>query len=361
MQPASNSSPGICFLAEPIFIAANLTYYWSDVAVAGWLWGDWKVLEEQARERLACLEHLEIAGEEDGVAEDVQVAANEFRYRMNLITADETLTWLAAHNLAIEDWTTYMKGAVLRQRCEEKLEEITKRHTISDHKVDQVILIDAICGGWLSKWAHKLAGRVAIAARCTDVRPDDDAASEAEGTALPRLPLVLRSLASVPERLQERLVALMRLERTFEEFRLSVATAEAIEERIRNGYLEWMRIDGDLAVFGDEPQAREAILCVREEGQALVDVAVEAGTEARPTSLYLGDLADGLRSVLLSARAGEVVGPFEWHEGLGVLHVRHKVPPTSGDGEVRNRAESELMTRIVEFQVAEHVQWQIPR
>ena len=121
--------------------------------------------------------------------------------------------------------------------------------------------------------------------------------------------------------------------------------------------LDWVRLDVQDLGFGREAAAREALLCLREDGDSLEAVAATARTAPRESRLYLEDVDPTARSELLGAGPGDLVGPLRLGEEFHLLLVRDKALPSESDPEVRRRAESHLQKAAVEREIQARVRW----
>ena len=138
---------------------------------------------------------------------------------------------------------------------------------------------------------------------------------------------------------------------------LAGVTDEALEHEISLHLLEWLHVEGSTLAVALEDTAREAALCVRDDGRALEEVARDCGTEARPLDVYAGDLDPELTSALVAAREGELVGPVRVEPGFVLMLVERKTPPAADDPAIRARAEERIARRAVERALLEHVEW----
>ena len=64
-----------------------------------------------------------------------------------------------------------------------------------------------------------------------------------------------------------------------------------------------------------------------------------------------------LRTALVSASPGELIGPIERGAGHVLLHLRGKTEPSADDPEVGRRAAAVLTARAVERELRDRVLW----
>jgi hypothetical protein len=320
-------------VGEVVFAVGDTKYRVDDVVRAARHWGDLSALDAEVREGIAC---VKCAAETDRAptAEELEEAAAEFRYARDLITAEETETWLERWELTVESWTEYLERALLRGRWASELEDIVSHYPVTREEIDRTLHAEAICSGRFGRVAHKLAGRVAAYEQAReegwapDQRVADDPASSLPG-----------------------------LEAAFQWFRDRALTPAAVTAEIASHHLDWICVDCQWVAFPDIQGAREAALCVREDGRELTDVAVDARADVGRARLYLDEVEPGWRDHLVSASTGDLLGPLAADTGFALVLVGEKVLPSPDDVGVRRRAEAALVERALELEISHRVTW----
>jgi hypothetical protein len=347
-------------LGQVVFTAGATPYSWRDVVLAAHLWGEWADLEAAARQGLACWERVEADGDEPS-PDDVAREADAFRYARDLLSAEDMEAWLDRWGLDTEAWTDWVTRSVLRQRWADRLAEITAAHPVDGDEVAAVLHEEAVCSGALGRWAERLATRAAAFEQEREAGGadalDDDAARHAVETA------AAASAAALPETSLEdrraRLADLARVERAFQRFRRSALTPETVAHEIRAHRLEWVRLDCRYLRLSDEQMAREAALCVREDGADLATVGAEANAPVRQGRLYLDVVEAPLRERLVGARPGELVGPVASEGAFLLFEIQDKVAPSIDDPAVRQRAEAAALGGRIGREVTDRVHWHV--
>jgi hypothetical protein len=338
------------------FSVGEAQYSWSDAAVAAVLRREWASLEEQTRRGLALAARAE-AAESSSSEEELEAAAEEFRYERDLVTAEEMEDWLDRRGLTVEDWMNYIERATVRQSSLGEGEEALASFAPSDEEIAGCILTEAICSGALERFAQTLAGRAAIAQR---------SAAEVgvgEEPSVPEIERAARDCAeafsriTLPPASRERLAELLRLERLYGAWSRRFADPAAIRTLIDAHRLDWIRFDLRDLGFSDEAAAREAALCVREDSEPLEAVAQEAHRPIAKTRPYLAEVEESARPGLLSARPGDLVGPVAVGDEFHLYELCGKTPPSEQDPEIRSRAQDALLAKIVEHEIAARVHW----
>lgn len=305
---------------RPLFAVGATTYTWGDVVTAARRAGAWAEIERRAREGLACEARAAARGE-PVPADELRAAARTFRYAHGLISGDELEAWLERWRLGVDDWLGYLRRRLL---CERAPGEASAPAGEAPEAATAV-WAEAVCSGALVRLARDLAARAAVWE------------SEAAGSA----PL------SEPERLEE----------VVGRFRARAATTDAVSREIERHRLDWLHLELQTAAFADEEAAREAALCVSEDGLSLEEAAELAGTDVRLVAGMLDELDPAMTAVLVGARPGELVGPVRLGPEVTLALLRSKRPATAADPDVRARAERAVASRAVEREERDRVRW----
>ena len=318
------------FLGDPAFSAGDSVYTWGDVVLAAVHRGDWSRLEEVLRRKLALLAEAEERGDAP-TEEELDAAAQEFRYERDLITGEDMEAWLTREGISVDDWMDYVERSLVFSRAGEAGMSTRDEDADADADADVAarIAVEAICSGALMEFAEALAARVAVAARPLDEPesgsgradaespPPEEVRHAARSAAADALRFGLADLASEPEgaRLEE------------------LARAELVSA------------------------AREAALCVRDDGASFEAVAESAHVSARREHLFAEELDPATRADLLSARPGEIVGPIAFGDGFHLYRLHGKTMPTERDPDVRRRGEAAVLHRLLDEETRSRICW----
>ena len=328
-MPVTMKNPSDCIL----FTVGGSGYSLGDLIVAAKLWGDWDDVEKEARQVIACLKWIEEEKGEDVDDAETESAANEFRYARDLITTEETETWLNQWELSVEEWMGYLRRSLLRSKLGSQLDEIEARHPPSQEEVESCVHVEAICSGGLGRFAKKLAARASANQRALEEHWLDKAGVSDPGKSLERL------------------------EAAYETFCQKLVTHEGIENQVKSHQLDWIRLDCTYVSFPTEDMAREAVLCIREDAMTPEQVARNARTEVHTGRLYLDEIDPELWNPFLAAQTGALVGPIRWDDGFALFLVRDKVSPSADDQEIRQRGEQALLSALLEREMIKRVTW----
>lgn len=312
-----------------VFIVNETEFGWEEIIAAAQSWGEWSRFTERTRQVLACLRMATENGHLPS-AKDVREAVTAFRYAHNLISAEDTQSWLNRWEMTIDDLTTYLRGQLLAERWADRLETIATEYPVSDEAVAKVIKKHVICADLFGQWAQELAGRSAIAAE-----------SEALGAS------------DSPDNL------IARIESRFQQARQQAVTPQKLQTKIADHRLDWIRFDCRCVWFGNEAIAREALWCLTEDGLSLEEVAADARVEVHDWNFYLDEIEADVRPHFLAARQGDLLGPLKLRNGFPLVALTEKKLPTGDDPQVLQRAENAVLAGWMNQAINERVKWMI--
>ena len=273
-------------------------------------------------QRLAAAEAAQAGGLEPDPAA-VESATEDFRYARDLVSAEECEQWLAQRGLAFADLTT----SATRQ-LQAELAEVDSAEEFP--APDAALLrTEALLADEFTEWARQLAWRVALAA-AENALPPVGAPREILWSELEQRFAAACALLTEPARRQRELGA----------------------QR-----LPLLQTEISLAEFGEESAAREACLCVSEDGDTLAAVAAANGYPSRTITAYLGELPAEWQQGLLGATPGGVLPPQVGTAGACVLQLLSRREPSLNepavtarlDAEVRRQHFGELETRQIRW------------
>ena len=348
-------------LQQTVFVVGEDAYCWADVALASIVWGDWDRLRQEVREGMASLRAVRESGRPMPEAEIAEAAA-DFRYERELISAQEAEAWFARWGLSAGAWMEFIRRSVIRSKHQSRLSEWLSGYPVDDADVAAAMGTEAVCSGLLTRLAPKFAARAAVYARMHAARENGHPlfSDEELAGAMPPPPAALRAqgLHLDEAYLAARSTRIAEIELALRAFRGEVVTPKAVGEQIAAHHLEWIRVGYQTLIYPAESMVREALLCVREDGMALSDLAAESdAAELRDEEHWIGEVTGPLHASLLGALPGEVLGPFSTTGGHALLRITSKRLPTVDDEQVRSRAEMAALRRALANELQTRVQW----
>lgn len=336
------------FFTGPVFEVELERFSWRDVALFAHAASRWDDVLRDLTDGLACQEHAE-REEDESLEEAVDEAAAEFRYARELITAAEAEAWLAARGVTVAEWLGTIRREVLRREWATALADLRLLYPPAPSLLADALRAELACTATGTRLATRAAEEVAAAvAAGTSL-----SAAGAPAADLPDpLPLGLD-----PGHARQRLPLVMRVRDGAARFSAQLLTAEALGREIRSHQMDWVRMECQAVAFAEAAQAREAVLCLKEDGLEIAEVARSAHLEPEHTSFYLDELDPVLQPVFLSAMPGDVLGPTPRGDQHTVFQVLSKRMPDDADPGVRQRAAQRLAARALAAEVERRVRW----
>ena len=313
---------------DVVFLVAATAYTWGDVLDWGRRQEAWDDHVREVREGVAALELARRRG--DPLDAETASAAASFRRAHRLISAEDAERWLAGRRLTVAAWKDHIRRTVARNRFGAEVPGPALGPEATDDE-ELRRWATGVATGLYSAFAQALAERAAATEAQFEGAGDPPAAGGADGWD--------------------------DLEEGYRAFRQAAASERAVAAEVAARRLDWIGIELEWLSFPEEAAAREALLCLREDGDfsaALPDPA--AGALGRRRA-HLCDFEAELRPALLGAQAGDTLGPARTGDGWRVARVVTRTVPSDEDEDVRHRAEVAVADRAVRREVEGRVRW----
>lgn len=327
---------------QVVFRIHGREYRWRDVLVAAERWGEWDALAGRVAAAIARLEAAESQSRAPA-PDELEAAAEEFRYAHDLLTAEELEDWLQRWTLTLEDWENYLRRTLAEAS---PTGNAARPGAPAPSLADPVLWGEAVCSGVLAEWAERLAARAAIAVRWREeIAPVSPAAGDRG-----------QDPASGPEAMSfDELLA--ELETAYAWVSAQLPASRALEDHLSMKRSDWTRLNCALLAFDEEGRAREAAMLAREDRLPVQDVAAASSTAVEEASFLLEDLEPALREQLVSVVSHQWAGPLPFQGRFLLLYIRDRIPPLLDDPGIRDRATRSLLVRLAEREVSRHVTW----
>lgn len=357
MPEHETSDPYAPAMSRSLFEVRGRTYtlgqVFSAAAFGGWIGGFWKDLEDG----------LASAGyaEDEGFTLDtavLQSAADQFRYDRNLVTAEETERWLSDRDVDEDDLIGFLERRYWLERFRGTGVTIPGDYAPAPAAAADALWPEVVLSGRLAALAVPLARRVAAAASAGIDEPDPDvrrAFFQRTGCAPGGLAAWLERNRCTMDWFRE----LLSLETVYLRCRSEALSPARCSAALESRRLDLVRIGLRSASFPSERHAREAHLCITDDGEEFADAVRRAGAAVEARTMLLEDAPEPLRGLLLSAAPAEIVrGTGPRGEPL-LVQVLSKTPPGVDDPEVRSRLEPALLSRYFDPLVEADVRWTV--
>jgi hypothetical protein len=334
----------------------------SDVVVAAHFRGE---LNEPWRRMLQRLAADEMAAERDlEVGSDaLQALSDEFRSDRDLITAEETERWLELRGLSLDDFNDYFVriywGDVLAAKAAP--EEI--EYVVAPEELRERMTVELLLSGDIDRMATELSWQVASRRAMPERGVDRDVLAGERALFLERTQIDDEGVAAWLDGLgrdQAWLDEMLALAATYRRARAMLVTDEMCRAELAAVRLPLTKIDVETIELESRNAAKEALMCVRNDGISLAEVAAESSYPHQRGTILLEDLPDDLHERVLCAAPGELLEPVPHGDGFQVCQIHQKTDPTLADPEVRVRIEERILEQAFAELCAQHVHWRMP-
>jgi hypothetical protein len=294
--------------------------------------GRWTRLVADLRLRAACESLLD----EDDLRATARLAEQHFRTARGLHAADDLRAWLAARELDVPTWRGHLRRRAaadvwaLRSPDEPPQDPVAFQDQIGPADIDAALLIDGLLDE-ATAWLLEGAAARDLGAGST-IGPDHADVLTAIAAA-PLLALEHTDPGEVGRRL-ELASALDAARRAAP----GLADQREVRETITERALDWTVLQYDELVVSSPSAAREALLCVRDDGLDLAEVGERCGRPVNARAGSVAELPTGASQALLAGMLGQPAGPVAVDEGWQVLVLRSRVVPDPDDPAVISAA-----------------------
>jgi hypothetical protein len=274
----------------------------------------------------------------------ISAAAEAFRYRHDLITAEETEAWLAKRGLTFEDFSDYFARQYCAGVVEEGFSSEQIGYTSAPQELRHLFLAELVFSGALEDMSNKLMWR--LAARCAGKEPTSDAiAAENQklshriGNGKAQLADWLGEMGRDSQWLNE----MFAIEAAYAAHCDALLVPEARQRELMALRLRLTKFEIELIELESHDAAQEALFCVREDGMSMEEVAIEGRYPYRRADFLLEDLPPDAQQKYLSASQGDLLEPMPHGDGFELCRIIKKVEPRPEDSAVKLRIDHRLL------------------
>ena len=285
----------------------------------------------------------------------ISAAAEEFRYRHDLITAEETEAWLANRSLTFDDFSDYFARQYCVGAIDEGFSPKQIGYAFAGPELRDSFVVELILSGALEDMTIKLMWR--LAARCAGNEPKPDAIAAEERKFLHRvriepaqLPHWLEELGRDSQWLNEMLA----IEAAYGAHCDALLVPEARQRQLMALRLHLTRFEIELMELESHDAAKEALFCMREDGMSMEEVATEGRYPYRRADFLLEEVPADAQQKYLSVSPGHVLGPIPHGDGFELCRIIKKVEPRLEDPSVKSRVDQRLLDQYFSDLTAKH-------
>src|SRR4029450_4808894 len=247
----------------------------------------------------------------------ISAAAKKFRYRHDLITAEETGEWLANRCLTFDHFSHYFARQYCVGAINEGFSPDQVGYTSAAPELRDLFVAELILSGALEDMTIKLMWR--LAARCAGNEPMPDAIAAEEQKFLHRTRIEPAQLANWLEELgrdSQWLNEMVAIEAAYGTHCDRLLVPEARQRELMGLRLHLTRFEIEVVELESHDAAKEALFCVREDGMSMEEVATEGRYPYRQVNFVLEDLPAALQHLFLRVWAGDVLEPVARGDGF---------------------------------------------
>ena len=274
----------------------------------------------------------------------ISAAADEFRYRHDLITAEETEIWLANRGLTFDNFSDYFARQYCAGAVEEGLSLEQIEYSSADPELREMFLAELIFSGALDDMTVKLMRR--LAARCAGKEAAPEAIDAEKRKLLLRVGIEPKQLADWLEDLDrdsQWLNEMLAIEAAYATHCDTLLVPEARRRELMALRLHLTRFEIERIELESRDAAKEALFCVREDGMSMEEVATEEGYPYRCAEFLLEDVPADAQQKYLSVSEGDLLDPIPHGDGYELCRIVKKVEPRLEDPIVKSRVDRRLL------------------
>jgi hypothetical protein len=282
-------------------------------------------------------------------------AAIAFRYKHDLITAEETERWLEDRGVSLAEFSDYFGRQYWGRSDSGTLDPPKSSYETAPPEVKDLFLVDLILSGSLDRMADRLSYRVAAQA-------DDNNASVGEER--------LRFLAAAKidrakpadwlaqlGRDQKWLDETLATEAVYERRVSQILTEQALQKELGPMQLNLTRFQLETVEVDSRDAAAEVVACVRNDGMEMSEVAEESRYPFHRSEVLLEDIPSEQQQRFLSVKAGTLFDPVPRGDAFEVWRVKTRTEPSLQDPVIRARLESRIIDRCFNELRSKHIDW----
>jgi hypothetical protein len=275
----------------------------------------------------------------------VSAAMEAFRYEHDLITAEETEAWLENRGLTFDDFSEYFTRQYYASTIADIVPDQTEYNSASSD-LHELFVVELILSGELDRMTSQLMRR--LAARCAEEDPTPEAITaeersffESNGVKPGQLANWLKKLARDSKWFNE----ILALEAAYRRRCETLLVPEARQRELARLRLPLTRVETEVIELESRDAAQEALLCVREDGLSMEEVAIEGRYPYRRVDFVLEDIATDAQQRFLSVSSGDILEPTARGDGFQLCRVISKIEPQTDDPNTKSRIDQRILDR----------------
>lgn len=291
----------------------------------------------------------------------IDAAVEQFRYQRDLITAEETEQWLAIRGLSLSDFSGYF----VRHYWSEKWDDVEAGdldYFRAPNDTRKLLLDELILSGELDPMAERFSRRLSSKCAAGGTGADPQSIEEERGAFFERAGISAEELPAWLEKIgrdQEWLDEALAMEAIYRQSMGRLLSHQAREHQLAALRLPLTRFEVETIELDSLDAAREALLCAREDGMSMEEVAAEGRYPYRHPEVLLEEVPEDLQQKFLSVHPGEILEPIARGDGFHLCRIIGKEEPDLNDPVVQERADQCILDRHFSDLTTRYIQWRI--
>ena len=315
-------------------------------------------LEVKWKEFLEMVEAEKRSDELDLDLDEVAIssAAEAFRYEYDLITVEETEEWLANRGLTLEDFSDYFTRHYWANAFDKEIALIEVEYQSASPELRELFLTELVLSGELDRMTTAFMWR--LAAHCAEKDPHPDAIAVAEQKFFDRNEIEPSQLAGWLRRLDrdsEWFGTMLVIDAAYRTRRDTLLVPQARQHELTALRWSLTQFESEIIEFESRDAAKEALLCVRQDGMSMEEVAIEGRYPYRRVNFLLEDIPIDTQQRFLCVSPGQVLKPIERGDGFELCRIVNKIEPDPEDPRVKSRIDQRLLDRHFSELVSKYV------
>jgi hypothetical protein len=301
-------------------------------------------------DRLANERELEV---DDSALDSAAIA---FRYKHDLITAEETERWLEDRGVSLAEFSEYFARQYWGRSYSGAVDLPTSSYQTASPEEKDLFLVDLTLSGSLDRMAERLSYRVAAQAdeaRDNKANVVEERSQFLAAAKIDDLADWLAQLGRDEQWLDEVIAAEAAYQRRVAE----ILTEQAFQRELSSMQLNFTRFELETVEVDSRDAAAEVVACVRNDGMEMSEVAEEGRYPFHRSDVLLEDIPSEQQQRFLSAKAGALFDPVPRGDAFQVWRVKTRTEPSLQDPVIRARLGSRIVDRCFNELLSKHIDW----
>jgi len=284
----------------------------------------------------------------------VDAAAIAFRYKHDLITAEETERWLEHRGVSLGEFSEYFARQYWGRTYSGATQVPTSTYQTAAAEEKDLFLVDLILSGSLDQMAERLSYRIAAQA---DENSEEGAKEERGRFLTARRITDLAAWLAQFGRDEEWLNQMLAAEASYRHRVAHILTEQTLQKELGPLRLNLTRFEVETVEVDSKDAAAEVAACVRNDGMEMSEIAEESRYPFHSGEVLLEDLPSEQQQKFLSVKAGTLFDPIPRGDGFEVWRVKTRTEPSLQDANVRTRLEKRIIDRCFNELLSKYIDW----